>query len=177
MEVFILAKFSYEQKLAAVKLYLNGESSGKIIKEFKIGEHAQLLFWVKQYKRHGPGILKPKKIHAEYSSEFKLDALNWKENHHETYEATAIKFGISNPATIYHWQKAKLNGELVASSKKRGRPPLSKKTQKDKPLSSSEREELEKLRRDNRRLWIENEYLKKLDALIQRTEQQNKNGK
>ncbi|GBG05500.1 hypothetical protein LrDSM24759_14140 [Lactobacillus rodentium] len=39
-----MTKFTYEQKLAAVKLYLEGQSSGEIIKKFNIGEHAQLLF-------------------------------------------------------------------------------------------------------------------------------------
>ncbi|GBG05499.1 helix-turn-helix domain-containing protein [Lactobacillus rodentium] len=172
-----MTKFTYEQKLAAVKLYLEGQSSGEIIKKFNIGEHAQLRFWVKQYKRHGPNILNPKKKHEEYSGEFKLNVLNWKKQYHETYEATAVKFGISNPGTIYQWQKAKDKGDLVASNKKRGRPPLVKKQKKISPLSKSEREELERLRKENRSLFIENEYLKKLDALIQNREQNKKNGK
>lgn len=177
LEVFILVKFTYEQKLAAVELYLSGQSSGKIIKEFDIGGHAQLLFWVQLYKRHGPTILKPKKTREAYSSEFKLNILNWKKRYHETYEAAAIKFGITNPSIIYQWQRDKDNGRLASSNKKRGRPPVSKKTKFNKSLSSSERDELERLRKENRALFVENEYLKKLDALIQKREQNKKSAK
>lgn len=172
-----MVKFTYEQKLAAVELYLSGQSSGKIIKEFNIGGYSQLLFWVQLYKRHGPTILKTKRIHEAYSSEFKLNILNWKKRYHETYEAAAIKFGITNPAIIYQWQKDKEDGRLTSSNKKRGRPPVSKKAKISKALSSSERDELERLRKENRALFVENEYLKKLDALIQKREPNKKNAK
>ena len=177
LEVFVLSKFSYEQKLAAVRLYLAGQSSGSIIKEFQIAEYAELLFWVKQYQRHGPASLRPSKTKSQYSSEFKLNALDWKKRYHETFEATALKFGLSSPATVYQWQKASDAGLLVAPKKKRGRPPLKQNRKSEKPLTDSERQELIKLRKENRALFIENEYLKKLDALIQKREQRHKNVK
>ena len=155
-----MSKFTYEQKLNAVKLYLEGQSSRKIVKEFNIKTNSQLLFWVKQYKTHGANILKEKRNHQGYDRKFKVKVLKWKKENNATYEATALKFGISSPSIIYQWQRLFNKGELLNSTKRRGRPSL--KHTSIKPLSSSERVELENLRKQNQALIQENRYLKDL---------------
>lgn len=155
-----MSKFTYEQKLNAVKSYLKGKSSKKIIEELNIRTNAQLLFWVKQYKAHGASVLKEKRNHKDYNKEFKLKVLQWKKNNDATYEATALKFGISSPSIIYQWQRLFNKGELLNSTKKRGRPSLQPASLQ--PLSTSERIELEKLRKQNQALIQENHYLKDL---------------
>lgn len=155
-----MSKFTYEQKVLAVKLYLNGQSSKKILEKFNIRTTAQLLFWVKQYKSHGFSILKEKRNHQDYDKKFKAEVLQWKKDNNATYEKTALKYGISSPSIIYQWQKLLNKGELLNSTKKRGRPPLHKYS--SKPLSTSERLELENLRKQNKILIQENKYLKDL---------------
>jgi transposase-like protein len=49
---------------------------------------------------------------------------------------------------------------------KKGRPPMKEKKAKKTKLSVTEREELRLLRERNEYLEMENEYLKKLDALV-----------
>ncbi|QNQ81608.1 transposase [Lactobacillus sp. PV037] len=155
-----MSKVSYEQKLSAVKSYLNGESSKKIIDELNIRTNAQLLFWVKQYKAHGASALKEKRNHKGYNKNFKLKVLQWKKDNEATYEATALKFGISSPSIIYQWQRLLNKGELLNSTKKRGRPALEQTPVQS--LSSSERTELEQLRKQINALIQENNYLKNL---------------
>ena len=111
-----MTKFTYEQNLAAIKLYLKGQSPGEIIKNL-ILESMLNFFLVKQYKRHGPNILNPKKFMKNIVVKFKLNVLNWKKQYHETYEATALKFVILNPGTVYQWQKTKDKGDFIASNK------------------------------------------------------------
>lgn len=78
-----------------------------------------------------------------------------------TYEhkLAAVRFGITNLRIIYAWQSAADAGQLVAVQNKQGRPSLNK-TKKSVPLAADERAGLERPRKQNQALSIENEYLK-----------------
>ena len=84
-----------------------------------------------------------------------------------SYQATALKYGISNTGIIANWQRAYKEGGIDALFIKQGRPTMHKKA-KHKKLNKSELSELERLRLENRALHVEVEYLKKLDALVQK---------
>lgn len=73
-----MSKFTFKEKQLAVNLYLQGISSDKIVNDLNIASRSQLLFWVKQYKKHGVNALKEKRRHQEYDIEFKLEVLDWK---------------------------------------------------------------------------------------------------
>ena len=142
-----MSKFTYKEKQLAVNLYLQGVSSEKIVKKLNIASRSQLLFWVKQFKKHGPMALKEKRSHQEYDLDFKLEVLDWKTKNSASYEATALHFGISSSSIIYKWHKADNEGTL-ARPKRRGRP--------KKSLQSMTPEEREiKLLRDQNQALLE----------------------
>lgn len=86
--------------------------------------------------------------------------------HHLGYRQTAQKYKIAS-SVIFRWERKYLEegyeglmkdnrGKVSSASGKRGRPPkLDKKVEED-------------LIAENQRLRMENEYLKKLQALVQK---------
>ena len=156
-EGFILSKFTYKEKQLAVKLYLQGVSSNKIIKELNIASRSQLLFWVKQFQEHGELALKQKRNHREYDLDFKFEVLDWKAKNNASYEATALHFGIPTSSIIYRWQKADNDGTL-ANPKRRGRP------KKSLQSMTVEEREIKSLREQNQALLAELVKLKKEKA-------------
>ncbi|MBA3073359.1 MAG: helix-turn-helix domain-containing protein [Anaerolineae bacterium] len=77
-----------------------------------------------------------------------------------TYKETAIKFGVGGSIVIGRWERRYLeNGINGLEDKNKGR-----KARVQKPKPSKTR--LEELEEENLNLRIENEYLKKLNALV-----------
>lgn len=117
--------------------------------------------------------------HRKYSPEFKLSVIMDMRENHLSYDATARKyFGNSENfhKTIIRWERIYLEegpGGLAIerrgraskmSGVKKGRPKKKVKIEKGSP------NELEQLRERVYYLEAENEYLKKLDALIREKE-------
>ncbi|WP_265488425.1 transposase [Lactobacillus sp. PV034] len=152
-----MSKFTFEEKQLAVKLYLQGTSSEKIIKELKVASHSQLLFWVKQYKEHGSSALREKRSHQEYPYEFKLEVLKWKNANNASYEATALHFGISSSSLVYKWNKQHEQGTLAVPAR-RGRP-------RKKDSIPPHQEELIQLRKQNQALLEELNRLKQAQKI------------
>lgn len=100
-----------------------------------------------------------------FSPEFKLSVILDMREHHLGYEETARKYGVVR-SVITQWERKYLEegykglmkdnrGRLSGTGKKCGRPPkLDKQIEED-------------LIAENQRLRMENEYLKKLQALVQ----------
>ena len=74
-----------------------------------------------------------------------VQGLNWRKEHNEIYQNTAIHFKIATLSLIAHWQKSFDKGRLNALFTKRGRPPVKKSVK----YTSSELSELERLRIEN----------------------------
>ena len=84
---------------------------------------------------------------------------------------TAAQFQIPNASTIYQWGKRYLaKGASGLLSKKKGRPSKMPK----KPKKKEDLTKLEKLEAENAQLRMENEFLKKLDTLVQQRKKQPK---
>lgn len=149
-----MSKFTFKEKQLAVSLYLQGVSSDKIVNNLNIASRSQLLFWVKQYKKHGVNALKEKRRHQEYDVEFKLEVVNWKAKNKASYEATALHFGISSSSIVYKWHKLDMQGAL-STPKRRGRP------KKSLQSMTPEERELKMLREQNQALLQEINRLKK----------------
>ena len=98
------------------------------------------------------------KLYANYSTQFKLDALG-------TYLIeTAAIFKIPIPSTVRSWKrKFETQGFDALQSKKKGRPTEIKKYQKLARIEESP----EVLQARIKQLEIENKYLKKLSTLVQ----------
>lgn len=76
-----------------------------------------------------------------------------------------------NPGQLYQWVRKYNESGMGGLQCKKGRPTMKKGNKKKRiRLSVSEQEELKLLRERNEYLEMENEYLKKLDALVSKRE-------
>ena len=160
---FIMSKYSYEEKLEAVlRVIDDGMSLGdsaKIIGTAK--EH--LRRWVMRYEQFGPeGLLKK---HGSYNGVFKVSVVEYMHMNHLSIAQTAVKFGIPNDATIGRWERIYYEeGPEALSRENRGRQ---RKMDPNKPKKKMNKQTEEDLISEVQRLRMENEYLKKLQALVQ----------
>ena len=158
--VFTMSKYTFEIKLKVIDLYEKGLESAQIGRKLNIPSHSIINGWIGLFKKYGKAGLIIKHTCKKYSGQFKLEVLNWKKEHNESYQTTAIKYGISNVGTIANWQRAYNEGGIDALFIKQGRPTMRNKFKHTK-LNKSELSELARLRLENRALHVEVEYLKK----------------
>lgn len=170
-----MVKFSSEFRAKVVLEYLDGgRGTYELAKKYGIGSHQSILNWVNQYKKYEANAFEIRSTKDAYDGKFKLEVLEWMWRNRASLPETALHFNISAPSTIWTWKRIYEEKGAEALFKRRGRP--SEMTTRDK-LPKGENEEsseLEKLQRENRLLKIENEYLKKLRALIQGSEDTDK---
>jgi transposase len=163
-----MVKFSSEYREKVVLEYLNGGGgSHELAKKYGIASHSTILNWVNQYKKYGDkafNVLSPKSVYDGY---FKLEALEWMRSNRASLPETALHFNISTPSTIWSWERKYEEKGVEALFNRRGRPKDMTANHKRNLGKEEEFSELEKLQRENRMLRIENEYLKKLRALMQ----------
>ncbi|MBM7577879.1 helix-turn-helix domain-containing protein [Jeotgalibacillus terrae] len=159
-----MTKFTNDQKFEAITRYKSSlEGMEEIAKSLRTFTSV-VANWIQQFDYHGLAVFE--KSYASYKVQFKMDVLNYKqENNVSSYEA-AVFFGISSPGMIRNWRTRLEKGGLDALfSKKKGRPSMKKtnKQPKQAPVEGSP----EALQAEINRLRMENEYLKKLNALVQ----------
>lgn len=170
-----MTKFSFELKLEAVQMYLSGIGSTTIARRLGIKKVDSILMWLARYRKFGIQGLEIRQSKYDYDGEFKLQVLNWRKQHQASFIETALHFDISNVGTIVSWQKRLKQFGKEALFTRRGRAKhmtTNHNRQANKQLS-----ELERLKAENRALKVENEYLKKLEALVQQHAQSQKNTK
>ena len=164
-----MSKYSEEYKLRVVKAYISGEGGTKTVaKKYKVARTC-LQQWVAQYELTG-SFTKPTR---NFSGEFKLKVLNYQQEHHLSDLQTALIFGITNHGTICAWRKKYITGGTEALFQKQGRR---SKMPKKSLIPNKPREEWTK-DEELAYLRMENEYLKKLTALIQEDKQREKDSK
>ena len=164
-----MSKYSEEYKLRVVKAYISGEGGTEIVaKKYKVARTC-LQQWVAQYKLTG-SFTKPTR---QFSGNFKLKVLNYQQEHHLSDLQTALIFGITNHGTICAWRKKYITGGKEALFQKQGRR---SKMPKKSLIPNKPREEWTK-DEELAYLRMENEYLKKLTALIQEDKQREKDSK
>lgn len=165
-------KYSWEFKLECVNKYKNGQhidtpSGCKCRRSFL----NHLYEWVKNYEDLGVEGLKHTSTNKDWTSEkrFELVAKVLAGNS----IAYVAKNAHINSGQLYQWVRKYNERGMDGLQCKIGRPfkqlVMKKKTKKTK-LSISEQEELKLLRERNEYLEMENEYLKKLDALVSKRE-------
>ena len=165
-------KYSWEFKLECVNKYKNGEY---IIVAGNTAFHRSFMNyvreWVAAYDDFGIEGLKHNPINKDWTPEkrFELVAKVLAGN---SITSTAKNAHISK-GLLYQWVRRYNETGMDGLQCKKGRPTkqfvMKKKTKKTK-LSISEQEELKLLRERNEYLEMENEYLKKLDALVSKRE-------
>ena len=161
-------KYSDEFKFAIVNEYLDGHTGGYRILAAKYGVDMSIIKkWVALYKYGGIDQL----ITAcrTFSGDFKIHVVEYMHQNSLSIRATAALFGIQSPSTISKWERTYYKeGKEALYEERRGR---SLKMSTKKPTKSKKDiNENEDLLAEVQRLRMENEYLKKLNALIQERE-------
>ena len=167
-----MSKYSNEFKLEVVKYYIESNQGYVYVsKHFNISDYS-VLKWVRKYKEFGlKGLLKKQKLN--YSGQFKQNVVEYMHTNHLSATQTAIHFKLSSGSTVTKWERIYYEeGPQELYKERRGRlKKMSSKTNK-KELSKENKDDLIE---ENQRLKMENEYLKKLNALVQeRIKRENK---
>jgi transposase len=151
-----MSKYSKEEKIAAIKAVEAGESISTIARQRNMSK-AELQGIVRSYHEHGEGGLSS---HAYgWTAILKYEALKYMHENQLSISETGVLLGIRH-STIWQWERRYLEkGMDGLIDKKKGRKPRIQKPKLPKTR-------LEELEEENLDLRIENEYLKKLNALV-----------
>ena len=171
-------KLTLEDKIKIIELRVQGLGYGTIAKKYNV-RHSTIQTIYHSYESHGiEGIKHPAK-NMKYPPEIKLEIIK-RVFEGEPKTGLAAEYNLYGAGTIVSWMKKYeelgYNGLEGKQGRPRGRPKIrTKEEKKNTPLTKSEREEFNELKKKLEYLEMENEYLKKLDALVkERLKQQKK---
>lgn len=156
-------KYSDEFRLKVVKEYLSGEYGGSVVLSHKYGiDQKDIRKWVHRYELHGlKGLTTPCGI---YSGEFKLHVVEYMHQNEMSLNEAAIHFCIPSHSTLAKWERIYYEeGPESLLKERRGRNSM-RKNKASKPKENVNKNE--DLLAEVQRLRMENEYLKKLNALV-----------
>jgi len=165
--------FSYEEKVKVVKLVKDGHLSylkaGKTIGVSK----TVVLGWVKLVEKHGFEALKEKTSRKTYPGKFKLNVIEYMHDNHLSCYTAAAKFNIAR-TQIQRWERIYYEeGAEALLQERRGKTKKMEQKSSDKSFNEDVQKDLIT---EVQQLRMENEYLKKLNALVQKRKKL-KNGK
>jgi transposase len=166
-------KYTTELKLQIVKEYLKGRESFKTLTEKYCVCKGDIQKWTAAYQEHGiEGLCT---THGTYSGQFKIDVVEYMHNTSSSARQTAAHFNIPSYTSVCKWERIYLDeGKEALFQERRGlanRMSGSKKGRNPKLINQKEQEDL---LTEVKRLRMENEYLKKLNALVQEREKSKK---
>jgi len=160
-------KYSDALRLKIVKDYLSGKSGGFDVLSKKYGlNQSNIRRWVHKYEIHGAKGLVGRK--ESYSGEFKVHVVEYMHNNRMSLVSVANQFCIQSVPTLSKWERIYYEyGKDALLEERRGRNNMGKK----KPVKpKNDVNQNEDLLAEVQRLRMENEYLKKLNALVQERE-------
>jgi transposase len=159
-----MAKLTAQEKIQAVKKYLEGSEGQKAVAKSVGVTKGILQTWIRQYQHHGEGAFE--KGYTTYSADYKLKVLNYINEHGTSLREAAAIFNIPTHSALLRWKnQLETEGADALIPKKKGRPPMK---QEKKPVLVEG--SIEALQTEIERLRMENAYLKKLNALVQSKE-------
>lgn len=165
-----MSKYNIEFKIKLVQEYLSGKTGGRnmIAQKYNIPD-STLRNWINWYEASGIDGLNKKISNKTYTGEFKLSVIQYRKINEISLREAADKFGLTNASMISSWEKAYRERGFHGLNSRKGRPPKDMNKNKitvNKPLNETEREELIRLREENRLLKMKEAYEKKLSALL-----------
>ena len=168
-----MSKYSLEFKLEVVNSVLSGKDSVSAIARIYDVDRGLVRAWFDAYKYHGIDGLTKKQY--RYDGQFKVDVVEYMQEHHISAREIAAKFSVSAFETVLKWERIYYEEGRDALFKNERRQP--KMTNDKKPQKPKiDKTNSEDLVAENYRLRMENAYLKKLNALVQERIQR-ENGK
>ena len=159
-----MSKYTEEFKLKVVKYCLEGNHSRpEAEKYFSIPKKSGIKIWIRKYQEHGiEGLVKKQK--SSYSGEYKKYVVEYMQRNHLSATEAAVHFNLGSGSVVSNWERIYYEkGPQGLYSKQRGRA----KNMKLKLERKLDKKIEEDLVTENQRLRMENEYLKKLNALVQ----------
>ena len=162
-----MSKYTFEEKCEAVQRVLDGMSIRDSARIMGV-DMTLVRNWFHLYENHGWDLLK--NGGASYDGAFKVMVVEYMHSNHLSCASTAAYFGIKNKSHVAKWERIyyEEGPEGLLKCKPRGRPPKGMEKKKSvsqkKDLSEATKEDLIA---EVQRLRMENEYLKKLRALVQ----------
>lgn len=160
-----------EFKLRLVNDYQGGKSLSGLSKQWNISA-SQIRKWIDQYNSFGKqGLLR--RPHQKYTKTFKLQVVQAYLKKALSLRECCLRFGVPSIGIVSSWVRIyeKL-GEGGLNARQKGKRTM----KKTKPTKTSAKPltRLEELEKENLYLRAENDLLKKLDALAQKKETQQK---
>ncbi|MDT2540583.1 transposase, partial [Enterococcus raffinosus] len=148
-----------------------------LAKIHSVKDRKQILDWVNSYREFGEEGLLRKRKNANYSVQFKLDAIELYQTSELSYREIANVLKMNNPSLIASWMRKFRDDGIDGLTKTKGRPSTlaEKKEQKKKRSIEStpeERDRIKELEKQVRSLQIENAFLKELRKLRKQEAQQ-----
>ena len=156
-------KYSDEFRIKVVLEYLSGQSGGFGTIANKYGLHHSIVQkWVHKYELHGAeGLLKAP---GSYSGEFKIYVVEYMHANNMSLKEASHYFCIPSDTTVAKWERIYYEeGPDALLEDRRGRKNMGKKKSSKPKKNVNENEDL---LAEVQRLRMENEYLKKLNALV-----------
>ena len=169
-----MAKYSLEVRAKAVKDVVElGISAGSVAKLLGTAK-VVVQGWVALYEEHGSEGLSIR--NGTYSGDFKIHVVEYMHENNMSIFRAAAHFGIPSGTTVAKWERIYWEEGAEALYKdNRGR---NRKVPKDKIKKPKMDKQVEEdLIAEVQRLRMENEYLKKLNALVQAKEKSAKKTK
>ncbi|WP_339121276.1 IS3 family transposase [Fusobacterium nucleatum] len=163
-----MSKLTREEKIEIFERRKMGETIASLAKAFNIHE-SNIKYLIALIEKYGNNILRKGKNRA-YSKEFKLQAINRILINHESINSVALDIGLVSASILHNWLSKFKENEYNVVEKNKGRKPKSMTKPKKNDKELSEKEKIKKLEEENLYLKAENEYLKKLRALVQERE-------
>ena len=166
-------KYSLEEKLAFISLVEQGQSARSVSDRFHLGRHI-LFEWLAAYKDIGIDGLKPReKRPRRLSYEEKCRIIREYQESELTLYQLSAKYKVSS-SQLGNWVRlAENEGFEALIPKKPGRQKTGMARMKRFPKEECEKEN-ERLRKENERLRLEILLLKKVRALVEEREAQNR---
>lgn len=160
-------KFTHEQRLQAVNLVLEEHKSKKEVARTFDTNVSVIKKWIKYYENFGvEGLIVS---NGSYTGKFKIDVVEYMHQNHLSMRQTAEHFKIPEHSTVSKWERIFYEEgpqALMEERRGRGKNMSSKGNKKNEKPPEIEKDLIAEVQR----LRMENEYLKKLNALIQERE-------
>jgi transposase len=159
-----MIKYTEQFKLKVVKHYLKGPMGyGRLSAHYGVAS-PHIRNWVASYRLHGKDGLRRKV--ARYDAGFKLSVLRHMWENGLSNRQAAAHFNVRNPTSIENWERRYREGGMAALVRPIHVLKMKAPTTKPEPKPDHERSR-EDLLKELEYLRMENEVLKKLEALAQ----------
>jgi len=166
-----MSKLTNEQRIEIYKQKLKGITTKTIALNFNINI-SRVKYIFRLIEKHGYDILRNNK-NKYYSKEFKVQTINKILINKESLTSVAIDIGLSSEGILSNWVKNYRENCYNIIEKVKGRKKsMVKKIKKNDKAGLTPEEKIKELEKKNLYLEAENEYLKKLNALVQEKELQ-----